>query len=419
MDASVTILNLLLSVDGVAGSWSIVAPGAFKDLNVYAQAGEMNTLMVLDIGSNSIKLVIYDLSTSPPKVIQKYDDISGLAEGMSLDSKKAKLNRGNVRKILRKVAPAIQEIIKEHKPKGFLIMCTEAVRAAIESGRYTGEAEDFLKDFAQKISCPQDGLLIPRKAFNVISPELEAILAAGTAICAGHEDGDVLMLGGGSLEVARIKKGKLVEGLSATLHIGTRRLFGLRKKLCTDLIERGFDSIPWFNSKGGDMLLAGGGFRVVGRALAQRIYKVPFNSKLPEHKFANDMRLDEELERLTAATYESLFEDSFGARRMRDLQRVIIEEGKRKYVYIKYKDLEGRQIWMKKNDFNKLHNAWKTKIGRRAKFIRSAAKVLLEAKKRRQPDNIIFLNAHTMREAGLWRLGLAYVKKVAISRLVA
>jgi histone H3/H4 len=379
--------------------WDIISLG--KDIKVYARDREIKKPVVIDIGSNSVKLVVYGLCESPPRVIVAYDRHCGLGAGMTHDDPKPRLNEGGLRILFDEFLPASQNIIKEQTPDGFIVMCTEAVRASHENPDERKNVERFLNKIAHS-------LCVPREAINILSKALEAYLAAETALCADLNDIYGIMMGGGSSEFFQIIDRKIHPDRCSTLRFGTRSLYG--DSNAAQIINEEFNLVPWFrdneriNSTPDHrtrLCLLGGAFRFVGRLLAERIDKINFAADTPfgGYTFAWGKELEAHVRNLRGATHETLFNHTFGAPKPEGLQRVRIAGT----TYVKVKD-----TFVEKSNFDRMCKKWEKRIGRRAASISVATQTILEAGDRLRPRTINF-SPHNMREAALRYTGLAYM----------
>lgn len=376
---------------------------SLNDLNVYARSETIRKLAVVDIGSNSLKFVVYNLSVAPPHIVLEYDNQCGLGEGMKPGDRDPRLNENAVKTVCKEVFPICRQIIDKNEPDGFLVMCTEAVRAAYNNPLQKDNVNVFLKEAA-------DILGIPVEAINILSEKMEAELAAENALCADLDDVHGIMMGGASAEFFQIRDGKIHQDRCVTMRFGTRSLAGSPRQN-SRIIRDGFKSIPWFgNDARADprygkqtthLTLSGGAFRFIGRLLAERIDKINFDANMPfgGYTFANDAVLDGHLRNLLTSTRSSLFEYTFRHSNPDNLLRTKIGND----VYVRLHDL-----LIEKNSFEKMCAKWEKRIGRRAASISVGIQTILEAIRRLQPRTVNF-SPHNMRDAALRRAGLAYV----------
>ncbi len=201
---------------------------------------------VIDIGSNSVRLVIYDGPLRAPFPICNEKALCGLGRDMSEDDA---LNAKAVDSAIETLARFVR-LLAEHGNPPTRIVATAAVR----------EARDGRK-FVERVRAL--GLEI-----EVIGGREEAILSAyGVASFEPDATGLVGDMGGGSLELVSIAKGKA--GESASLSIGPLRLMQHSKgdlKAAAKEIESELAGVDWLAEARFDTLYAvGGAWRAIGR----------------------------------------------------------------------------------------------------------------------------------------------------------
>lgn len=149
---------------------------------------------VIDIGSNSVRLVVYDTSQSPPSQIVNEKIFCGLARDLS---KTGKLNPHGVAEALEGLI-AYGALARHHNPDGIDVVGTAALRDAADGA-----------DFVRRVAA-EAGLEI-----RIIEGEEEARYAAlGVLALDPAANGIVADFGGGSLEFARVRGGEIFETLS-------------------------------------------------------------------------------------------------------------------------------------------------------------------------------------------------------------
>jgi exopolyphosphatase/guanosine-5'-triphosphate,3'-diphosphate pyrophosphatase len=197
---------------------------------------------IIDIGSNSVRLVVYVGHLRTPAVIFNEKVMAGLGRGVASDGR---LSEGSIRVALAALA-RFALLARDMRT-----VATAAVREAKNAPRFIDAVRD---------AC---GLEI-----EVISGEAEA-RGAALGVIAGIPDADGVVgdLGGGSLELIRVAAGEVHDRIS--LPIGALRLDAVRKRGSRALrpfIASALDRVDWA-AKG-----AGKPFYMVGgswRALAQ------------------------------------------------------------------------------------------------------------------------------------------------------
>jgi exopolyphosphatase/guanosine-5'-triphosphate,3'-diphosphate pyrophosphatase len=213
------------------------------------QAVADRPVAVIDIGSNSLRLVIYDRFGRAPLALLNEKSLCGL--GRDLDST-GLLNPAAVACALH----AIRRFVRMAAGMGVQwidIIATEAVRRAENGAEFCAEAE---RAAGQPIT--------------VLSGEEEARFSAlGVALSHLDATGIVADMGGGSLELARLVGGTVADEL-VSLRLGSLPIAGAYAKgtrQATALIDEALASAPWLDgaAAGGALYLVGGSWRALGR----------------------------------------------------------------------------------------------------------------------------------------------------------
>lgn len=204
-------------------------------------------IAIIDIGSNSVRLVVYKGLTRTPAILFNEKVMAGLGKGLSPGGK---LSR-------EAMDTAITALGR------FALLCNsmevDSIRAvATAAVRDSSNGAVFIARVKQ-----ETGLDV-----EVIDGETEA-RGAAYGVIAGIPDADGVVgdLGGGSLELVRIADGEIHERLS--LPLGALRLDAFRKASRRDLahkIEIGLKALDWAELGRGKPFYAVGGS---WRALAQ------------------------------------------------------------------------------------------------------------------------------------------------------
>ena len=165
-----------------------------------------STQAIIDIGSNSVRLVVYDGPARAPSVLFNEKVSAGLGRGLG-DG--AALDRGAVAQALRALK-RFRVVAQAMGVDEIRTVATAAVRDASDGATFIAEIEAL-------------GLHV-----ELLSGEQEA-RASGYGVLSAfpHADGIVGDLGGGSLELVRIRGGEVHERIS--LPLGVLRLAGLKK----------------------------------------------------------------------------------------------------------------------------------------------------------------------------------------------
>ena len=147
--------------------------------------GDENTIGLIDIGSNSIRLVIYRAGGRLPHPQFNEREVCRLGEGLSETGRLAPDRIAHALEALQRFA----QIIKASQVDALKIFATEAVRKA-------QNAQDFL--------IPAEAIL--QTDIRILSGEEEAQFA-GKGVLSGFVDVDGIVgdLGGGSLELIHVK----------------------------------------------------------------------------------------------------------------------------------------------------------------------------------------------------------------------
>lgn len=216
---------------------------------------------VIDIGSNSIRLVIYGGAPRTPEPL--YDDkiMAGLGRGVVANGRLDKDAVVAALAGLKRFAALLRVV----EPAQLHVVATAAVRDAANGGEFLAAVRD---------------LGLPAV---LLSGEDEA-RASGWGVVASHPGalGLAADLGGGSLELARVAGDRVHECASfpfGVMRVAAIRAGGrgrLRKALKLELAQH-----PWLSQAEGQTLyLIGGAWRALGRVEAQLSGKgvhVPFS----------------------------------------------------------------------------------------------------------------------------------------------
>ena len=202
---------------------------------------------VIDVGSNSIRLVIYRGPRRVPLPVFDEKVTCGLGRGM--DSSGA-MSEESMDLALRSVRRFVS-IARSMRVSRVKAVATAAVRSASNGPEFRETVER------------ECGI-----ALDVLSGEREAVLSAMGTLCAVPDaDGVMGDVGGGSLELVEIRGGRV--GRHATLPLGTIPLLEsghspekVRKKLILPLL----DGLPWLSdAKKKTFYAVGGSWRALAR----------------------------------------------------------------------------------------------------------------------------------------------------------
>lgn len=203
---------------------------------------------VVDLGSNSVRLVIYEGELRNPVQIFNEKAVLRLAKGMT--------NTGRLQDdALAQAATVLHRYANIARAMGadpVEVLATSAVRDA-ENG----------PAFVQAITAK-----LPELRVSVLSGEEEATLSAEGVLCGiPGANGILADLGGGSLELVELNQGQ--PGRAATLPVGVIRLAeraGDNIARARSIMTEALDSVAFTaEAAGEDLYLSGGAFRALAR----------------------------------------------------------------------------------------------------------------------------------------------------------
>jgi exopolyphosphatase/guanosine-5'-triphosphate,3'-diphosphate pyrophosphatase len=207
-----------------------VGPGADSSLG-------KGRVGIIDVGSNSIRLVVYERASRAPLPVFNEKVLCGLARGLDATGR---LNPEGVEMALANI-DRFTTLARNMKVTSLDLLATAAVRDAADGA-------DFMRELASR----------PGIKPHIVSGQDEARFSGYGVIC-GMPDATGVMgdLGGGSLELVAVAQGKL--GNSSTLPVGPLRLMssgkGDPKKIVVDAIE----NVRWLREESGKTFYAVGG----------------------------------------------------------------------------------------------------------------------------------------------------------------
>jgi len=211
---------------------------------------------VVDLGSNSVRLVVYEGLERNPHVIFNEKAVLGLGRGLHATGR---LNE-------EAAAQAITVLRRYHAlAQGMGAAPVELVATAAARDATNGAA--FLAEVAGAM---------PGVSIRLLSGDEEARLSAeGLLLGVPQADGVLGDLGGGSLELVRLVAGRIAETVS--LPIGTIRLSDRAEgdvAKARAIVEAELKAVPWLGAQPlKDLFLVGGTFRALARMhMAQTAY---------------------------------------------------------------------------------------------------------------------------------------------------
>ncbi len=218
-----------------------------------AKAARPGRVAVIDIGSNSVRLVVFDKRSRCPVPVFNEKALPGLGRGLE---KTGKLNPEGVKAALVNITRFVT-MAEAMGVESIDLLATAAVRDAGDGKAFAGEIE---RKTGRKV--------------RIISGAEEAQLSA-LGVIAGVPEADGLMgdLGGGSLELVALNKGKL--GQHVTLPLGPLRLAeatGGDLDEAQKLIDKQLEKLDWLQAIKGRMLYpVGGAWRTLARIHMEQV----------------------------------------------------------------------------------------------------------------------------------------------------
>ena len=219
-------------------------------------AGEAPRCAVVDLGSNSVRLVVFEGTDRNPTTI--FNEKAVLRLGRGLQST-GRLHAEGVEQALL-VMGRYAAIARAMRADPFEVLATAAVRDAANGAA-------FVADLRARM---------PGVPIRVLSGEQEAAFAADGLLCGIPEaDGLLADIGGGSLELVRIDRG--ARGAAVTLPLGVIRLSdraGGDLDRARVLADADLDAVAELAGVSGrDLYLVGGAWRGLARVhMAQSGY---------------------------------------------------------------------------------------------------------------------------------------------------
>jgi len=203
---------------------------------------------VVDLGSNSVRLVVYEGLQRNPHAIFNEKAVLGLGRGLHTTGRLNEEAAAQTLTVLRRY----HALARGMGADPVEVLATAAVRDATNG-------DDFM-----------DGLeaVMPGSRVSVLSGDEEARLSAeGLLLGVPMADGVLGDLGGGSLELVRLSRGEVVATVS--LPIGTIRLADRAEgdiSRARSIVETELKRVPWLGAAPlKDLFLVGGTFRALAR----------------------------------------------------------------------------------------------------------------------------------------------------------
>ncbi len=192
---------------------------------------------IIDVGSNSIRLVVYERASRAPLPVFNEKVLCGLARGLDATGR---LNPEGVEMALANI-DRFTTLAHNMKVTSLDLLATAAVRDAADGA-------DFMRALASR----------PGIKPHIVSGQDEARFSGYGVIC-GMPDANGVMgdLGGGSLELVGVGNGRL--GNSSTLPVGPLRLMSSGKGDPKKIVVEAIESVRWLREETGKTFYAVGG----------------------------------------------------------------------------------------------------------------------------------------------------------------
>jgi exopolyphosphatase/guanosine-5'-triphosphate,3'-diphosphate pyrophosphatase len=267
-----------------------------------------NPVAIIDIGSNSVRLVAYEGLTRSPTQIFNEKALCGLGRGVGSTGKLGDEAMDKALSAIRRFRVLCDTLNIED----LTVIATAAARDATNGAAFLAECEDIAK--------------VP---VELISGRREAELSALGVISGVYQpDGLVGDLGGGSLELIDVKGHKIGKG--ATTPLGALRLqdeSGGNLKKAAKFIRDALDDVSGLKQgKGRAFYAIGGTWRSLARLhMKQRGYplQVMHNYVIPVQDAMDFVRL---VERVDAETLDSIEAVSLARRPLLNYGALVMEE---------------------------------------------------------------------------------------------
>lgn len=243
---------------------------------------------VIDIGSNSVRMVVYDALARLPVPVFNERVTCRLGSGLG---QHGTLNPEGVELALTALT-RFTNLAREMNVERFELLGTAAVRDATDGPEFVAEIH---RRFGASV--------------QVLSGEAEASLAA-LGILAGSPAADGLLgdMGGGSLDLVGLDEGQFGESKTLPLgHLRIREDSGRKISAAKKIIDQKIESVEWLNDyKDRPLHVVGGSWRALARvSIEQSDYplKVLDNYTLPTQQAEDLTRL---ISGLSPASLEKL-----------------------------------------------------------------------------------------------------------------
>lgn len=192
---------------------------------------------IIDVGSNSIRLVVYERASRAPLPLFNEKVLCGLARGLDATGR---LNPAGVEMALANI-DRFATLAHNMRVTSLDLLATAAVRDA-------ADGEEFVDEVIRRTGI----------SAHIVSGQDEARYSGFGVIC-GMPDADGVMgdLGGGSLELVAVSHGKI--GASSTLPIGPLRLMSSGRTDPKRVVLDAIEGVGWLREHAGKTFYAVGG----------------------------------------------------------------------------------------------------------------------------------------------------------------
>ena len=203
---------------------------------------------IVDLGSNSVRLVVFESTGRRPVPIFNEKAVLRLGKGLE---QTGRLNPDGVAQALDVMA-RFNAVARSMRADPFEVLATAAARDA-------SNGPEFIAGLERRM---------PGVPIRILSGEQEAAYAAAGVLAGMPEaDGILADIGGGSLELVRLDRGRAVR--AATLPLGVLRLADRARNdvaRAKEIVEADLARLGWIgDGEGRDLYLVGGAFRALAR----------------------------------------------------------------------------------------------------------------------------------------------------------
>jgi len=207
------------------------------DARASGKAAAKGRVAIIDVGSNSIRLVVYERASRAPLPVFNEKVLCGLARGLDATGR---LNPDGVEMALANI-DRFTTLAHNMKVTSLDLLATAAVRDAADGA-------DFMRELERR----------PGIKAHIVSGQDEARFSGYGVIC-GMPDASGVMgdLGGGSLELVALGRGRI--GASSTLPIGPLRLMSSGKSDPKRAVIDAIEDVRWLREETGKTFYAVGG----------------------------------------------------------------------------------------------------------------------------------------------------------------